>query len=200
MGAPAALAVLLTLALLLLFLAPQVTGGRRLRPRQRIWRAGGLAVAVFLGGQLAYASTYAAIGRLRGHPPSAGPDGWYLLILFPVILSAGCAFSRSVAGRLFLCATALFLVSEWWMTFGVLPAVYGGLTGFNGSNAPFAAYGDSLLRPVEVLKVYERVGLAGPKAPALGLLVGLWLLLLASAVLMAARPRLRGSPDHARRV
>ncbi len=86
------------------------------------------------------------------------------------------------------------------MMFGVLPGVYGGRTGFNGSNAPFAAYASSLLRPAEVLMVYERVGLAGLRASALGLVVGLWLLLLASAVFVAARPQSRGSPDHARRV
>jgi 4-amino-4-deoxy-L-arabinose transferase-like glycosyltransferase len=199
-GAPAALAVGLFVLLLLLAVLPNVSGGSPSRLREATWRAGGLAVLLFLLGQCAQAATYAAVGRLRGHAPSAGPDGWYLLLLFPVILSAGCAFGRGVPGRLFLCATALFLGSEWWMTFGVLPGVYGGQIGFNGSNAPFAAYGNYLLRPAEVLKVYERVGLAGLRAQALGLVVGLWLLLLASAVLTAAWPRLGGSSDHARRV
>ncbi len=199
-GAPAAVAVLLTLTLLFLLIASNRAGVARSQQRQRAWWAGGFAIAIFLIGQLAYASTYAAVARARGHAPSAGPDGWYLLLLFPVVLSAGCAFGRAIRGRLFIFATALFLAAEGLMTFGVLPGVYGGQTGFNGSNAPFAAYASSLLRPAEVLKVYERVGLAGLRASAFGLVVGLWLLLLACAVFVAARPQSRGSPDHARRV
>lgn len=194
-GAPAALAVLLTLTLLFLFLAPNLSGSPRSRLRQRIWWTGGLAVAIFLAGQLGQASTYASVGRLRGRVPSAGPDGWYLLILLPVILSAGCALGRRVATGSFVVAGAVFLAAEWWTTFGVLPGVCGGRTAFNGANAPFSAYGMYLWRPDEVLRVYSRVGLAGVPAFVLASVVGLWLLALASALLLLQSGRTRVRAD-----
>jgi len=197
MGAPAAVAVLLTCTLVYLLAKPNLLGGGRSRRRQEAWRATGVAVAVFLVGQLSYASTYAAVGMMRGRLPSAGPDGWYLLLLFPVVLCAGCAFGRGVPERLFLLAVVLFLGAEWWMTFGVLPGVYGGRTAFNGSNAPLAAYGDYLLRPAEALRTYERVGLAGVPAYASVVAFGLWLSLLASGLFAASRRLLPAGPDPA---
>lgn len=194
-GAPAALAVLLTLTLLFLFLAPNLSGSPRSRLRQRIWWTGGLAVAIFLAGQFGQASTYTSVGRLRGRVPSAGPDGWYLLILLPVILSAGCALGRRVATGSFVVAGAVFLAAEWWTTFGVLPGVYGGRTAFNGANAPFSAYGMYLWRPDEVLRVYSRVGLAGVPAFVLASVVELWLLALASALLLLQSGRTRVRAD-----
>jgi hypothetical protein len=189
-GAPAALAVVLILTLLFLLLAPILSGRPRSGLRQRIWWTGGIAVAVFVVGQLAQASTYAAVGRLRGHAPSAGPDGWYLLILFPILLCAGCAFGRGMGRSLFLAACVVFLAAEWCVTFGVLPGVYGGRTSFNGANAPLSAYAVYLWRPDEVLRVYSRVGLAGVPALALAAVVGLWLLALASALLLNSREAL----------
>jgi hypothetical protein len=204
-GAPAALAVLLTLTLLFLLLAPNLSGSPRSRLRQRIWWTGGIAVAVFLLGSLAQASTYASVGRLRGHAPSAGPDGWYLLILFPILLCAGCALGRGVGRGPFLVASVVFLAGEWCLTFGVLPGVYGGRTAFNGANAPFSVYGMYLWRPDEVLRVYSRVGLAGAPVFVLAAVVGLWLLTLASALvlLQAGSRRVRAdgeesSPDSSR--
>jgi hypothetical protein len=181
-GAPPPLAVLLTLTLLILILAPNLAGSPRSHLRQRTWRSAGLAVAIFLAGHILYAATYAAVGRLRGHRPSAGPDGWYLLILFPVLLCAGCALGRGVGRKLFLLASLVFLAGEWWTTLGVLPGVYGGQTAFNGANAPFSAYSTYLWRPDEVLRIYSKAGLAGAPAIVLGVVVGLWLLALASAL------------------
>ncbi len=195
-GAPAALSVLLAGTLLFLFLGPNLRRGAPSRRRQETWRAGGLAVAIFLAGQIAYASTYAAVGRLRGHRPSAGPDGWYLLILFPVILCAGCALGRRAAASPFLVAGAVFLAAEWWMTFGVLPGVYGGRTAFNGANAPFSAYGSYLWRPDEALRVYSKVGLAGVPVFVLVSVVGFWLLALASALLSLRSGQMRASADR----
>jgi 4-amino-4-deoxy-L-arabinose transferase-like glycosyltransferase len=183
-GAPATLAVLLAVTLMFLLLAPNLSGGPRSRMRQRVWWTGGLAVAVFLAGQLAQASTYASVGKLRGHAPSAGPDGWYLLILFPVLLSAGCVLGRRVGADSFVVAAAVFLAAEWWTTFGVLPGVYGGRTAFNGANAPFSAYGAYLRRPDEVLRVYSKAGLAGAPVFVLASVMGLWLLAIASALLL----------------
>jgi Dolichyl-phosphate-mannose-protein mannosyltransferase len=193
-GAPAALAVILIVTLLFLLLAPNLSGRPRSRLRQRIWWTGGIAVAVFVAGQLAQASTYAAVGRLRGHAPSAGPDGWYLLILFPVLLCAGCAFGRGMRRSLFLAACVVFLAAEWCVTFGVLPGVYGGRTAFNGANAPLSAYAVYLWRPDEVLRVYSKVGLAGVPALALAAVVGLWLLALASALALSSRKALFSQP------
>lgn len=183
-GAPAALAVVLVFTLLILFFAPNLSGLSSSRLRQRIWWTGGIAVAVFLLGSVAQASTYAAVGRLRGHAPSAGPDGWYLLILFPVFLCARCAFGRGIGRGAFLVASSAFLAGEWWLTFGVLPGVYGGRTAFNGANAPFSAYAVYLYRPDEVFQVYSRVGLAAAPAFVLVAVAALWMLALASALLL----------------
>ncbi len=191
MGAPAALAVLLTLTLLCMMLAPNLAGSPRSWLRRRVWWTGGLAVAIFLVGQLAQASTYASVGRLRGRAPAAGPDGWYLLILLPVILCAGCAFGRRPAAGSFVAAAAVFLAADWWMTLGVLPAVYAGRTVFNGANAPFSAYAEYLRRPGEALRVFSRVGLAGVPASALAAAAALWLLALATALLLLKSGRRR---------
>jgi hypothetical protein len=195
MGAPAALAVLLTLTLLFLLVVPNLSGIPRSRLRQRVWWSGALAVAIFLAGQLAQASTYAAVGRTRGRAPSAGPDGWYLLVLLPVILSAGCALGRRVTADSFVVAGAVFLAAEWWTTFGVLPGVYGGRTAFNGANARFSAYGRYLWRPDEVLRIHSKVGLAGVPASVLASVAGLWLLALASALLLLKAGRARVKID-----
>ena len=186
-GAPAAVAVVLTATLLLLIIGPAISRARRSRCRARAWWAGGFAAAAFLAGQLAYASTYAAVGRARGLPPAAGPDGWYLLLLFPVVLSAGCAFGRAVPERWFLLAAAVFLAAEALVTFGVLPGVYGGRTVFNGANVPLSVYGSQLLRPAESLRAWERVGLAGISAAALGLAVAIWLSMQVAGFVLTAR-------------
>jgi hypothetical protein len=96
-----------------------------------------------------------------------------------------------VAAGSFVAAGAVFLAAEWWTTFGVLPGVYGGRTTINGANAPFSAYGTYLWRPDEVLRVYSRVGLAGAPAFVLASVVGLWLLALASALLLLRSRRAR---------
>jgi 4-amino-4-deoxy-L-arabinose transferase-like glycosyltransferase len=186
-GAPAAVAVALTATLLALLIGPALSGVRRSRIRMKSWWAGGIAVAAFVVGQLAYASTYAAIGRARGHPPVAGPDGWYLLLLFPVVLTAACAFGHATQARSFHLASAVFLAAEGLMTFGVLPGVYGGRTSFNGANVSLAVYGSQLLRPAESLRVYGRVGLAAVPPGMLAVLIAVWLLILGGGVLASRR-------------
>jgi hypothetical protein len=195
MGAPAALAVALSLVLLLLFLVPGLTGPRS-RLRVRSWWPGGLALALFLGAQLAYASTSAAIGRLRGHTPSAGPDGWYSLILFPVILTAGCMLGRAAGSGGFAAAVLFFLAGEWWVTLGVLPGVYGGRALFNGANAPLRAYGTYLLSPRSVMSVFERVGLAAAPAAGLAAVAALWLAALLLGTFFSLRVRPARTPKN----
>ena len=144
-------------------------------------------MGLFLAGQLAYASTSAAIGRLRGHAPSSGPDGWYILILFPVILCAGSAFGRFASPAVFLASAAIFLAADWYLSMGVLPAVYGGSVTFNASNAPFSAHAASLRSPLAALRIFEGVGLAGSNAWLLGAVLSAWVLSLAFAAVTAAR-------------
>jgi hypothetical protein len=160
MGAPAILSILLAATLALVALKPQWRATPVSPSRRRAWRGAGVAATLFLAGQLLYAGTYSAIGKLRGHAPSAGPDGWYLLVLFPVILTAGCAFGREVRALSFLLAAAVFLLSEWCLTLGVLPAVYGGWSQPNGANAPVAVYAALLASPGSALRVFGDVGLA----------------------------------------
>jgi 4-amino-4-deoxy-L-arabinose transferase-like glycosyltransferase len=186
-GAPAVVSVVLAATLLLLVTGAAVSRAERSRFRARAWWAGGFAALAFLVGQFAYASTYAAVGRARGLPPSAGPDGWYLLLLFPVILTAGCLFGRSIPSRWFLLSAAVFLVAEALMTFGVLPGVYTGRTAFNGANVPISVYGGQLLRPAESILAFERVGLAGLSSVSLGLVVAIWLFLQGAGIALAVR-------------
>ena len=173
-GAPAGLAVVLSAVLLLLALPGR--GGSASARHNAAWRASGLALALFLAGYVAYASTLAAVGRARGVAAVAGPDGWYLLVLLPVILTIGCAWGRRPSARHFGLAALLFLAADWWMTMGVLPAVYAGLTDWNGANAPLSAYGPLLAAPGRALAAFATVGLGGVGAAALAALLLLWLL------------------------
>lgn len=173
-GAPAALAVVLSLVLLLL--AWPARGGAASARHAAAWRAGGLALALFLAGYVAYASTHAAIGRARGQAAVAGPDGWYLLVLLPPILTIGCAWGRRPSPRLFGLAALLFVAADWWMTMGILPAVYAGWTDWNGANAPFSEYGPLLAAPWRAVTAFAAVGLGGVGAAALAVLRVLWLL------------------------
>ena len=164
-GAPAALAVVLAAVLLLLALPGRV--GPASAGRAAAWRAASLALALFLAGYLAYASTLAAVGRARGLAAVAGPDGWYLLVLLPPILTIGCAWGRHPSAGLLSLAALLFLAADWWMTMGVLPAVYAGLTDWNGANAPLSAYGPLLAAPGSALAAFATVGLGGTGAAVL---------------------------------
>src|SRR5262249_33592111 len=127
-------------------------------------------VAFFGIGQLLYAGTFAAIARSRGHTPSAGPDGWYMLVLLPVFWTAALAFHRAPRAEHFLVAAGVFLVCEWRLTLGLLPGVYSGALLPNGANAHFTAYVALLSPPVSALRVFPTValspGLAVPAAPA----------------------------------
>lgn len=173
-GAPAALAVVLSAVLLLLALPGR--GGPASAGHTAAGRAGTVALALFLAGYVAYASTLAAIGHARVRAAVAGPDGWYLLVLLPAILTFGCARGRRPPARLFGLAALLFLAADWWLTMGILPAVYAGLTDWNGANAPFSAYGPLLASPWRALAAFTTVGLGGVGAATLAALLMLWLL------------------------
>lgn len=187
MGAPRTIAVPLVLVLLLLFLVPGLTAAPRSRRRQRAWLAAAVSLVLLGAGYLLHAGTFAAVARRLGHAPSGGPEGWYLLILLPVVLTAGAVFGRSVPARLFLAASMIFVIADWWMSFGVLSSVYAGWTQPNASNAPLSSYGPILLAPVQALKTFERVSLVWVRAPWLAAVMTLWLLSLFSAACLSFR-------------
>jgi hypothetical protein len=75
-------------------------------------------------------------------------------------------------------AALVFLAADWWLTMGVLPAVYAGWTEFNGANAPFAVYGPLLAAPWRAATAFAAVGLGGVGPAVLAVLLALWLLAL----------------------
>jgi 4-amino-4-deoxy-L-arabinose transferase-like glycosyltransferase len=194
MGAPAALAVLLGAAFLSLLLGTRsLRSGDRPRVRSGA-AAAGAAVALFGIGQLLYAGTFAAIARSRGHAPSAGPDGWYLLILLPVFWTLARLLGRTVRAGHFLIAAVIFLLCEWRMTLGLLPGVYSGALLPNGSDAAFADYARLFLWPSSALRVFDSVGLLS--GPWLRIALASWAAcLLGVVILMITAP---GTLDRAR--
>lgn len=172
-GAPAGLAVVLTLTLLTVAVPSR---GAVASPRRRAaWLSAGLCVLLFLIGHAARDMTYAAVARAKGTAIAAGPDGWYLLVLLPAILAIGSAWGRGPSPRRWAAAAFVFLAADWLLTMGVLPAVYAGWTEFNGANAPFAAYGPLLAAPWRAATAFAAVGLGGVGAAALAVLLALWL-------------------------
>jgi hypothetical protein len=159
MGAPAVLASVLAAVFLATALGARSADFRSSAEARRSWAAAGAALALFGIGQFLYAGTFAAIARSRGHAPSAGPDGWYLLILLPVFWTAALGFHRAPRAKHFLIAASVFLVCEWRLTLGLLPGVYSGLLLPNGANVPFAEYAALLLSPVSALRVFQAVAL-----------------------------------------
>ena len=186
MGAPRFVAVLLFLTLTLVILIPLALQGRS-PLRRRVWLGSAVVLPLFALGYAAYASTFAAVARLRGHSPSAGPDGWYLLILLPVLLAAGCARGHCVPSTLLLVATGVFIAAEASLTLGVLPAVYAGWTTPNGSNASVSAWAPMVAAPGLALQTYARVGLARASIPLLAGILGSALLALLAAVFPVVR-------------
>ena len=172
-GAPAGVAVVLSLALL----AVAVPSGHRVAsPRRAAGLCAGLCIGLFLVGHMARDMTYAAVARAKGTAIMAGPDGWYLLVLLPAILAIGTAWGRGAPPRRWAGTALIFLAADWWLSMGVLPAVYAGWTEFNGANAPFSAYGPLLAAPWRAASVFSSVGLGGVGAAALEALLAFWLL------------------------
>jgi len=184
MGAPAAASVFLTAVLLLLVLLPNVAARAASRRRAEKWRAGGLTILLFLIGQVAYATSWVVVAKVRGHPPAGGPDGWYLLVLLPVILAGGAALGRGVAAKFFLAAALLFLAAEWLLTFGVLASAYSGAVSANASNAPFSTFWPVLRSSLAAIKTFSEVGLSGLSPAWLGFFLFLWFAAALSSVIL----------------
>jgi hypothetical protein len=189
MGAPASVAVLLAVGVTLVFLCPILRRARRSSSRGRMARGPAVALVLFVAGQILYADTYAAVARVRGHAPSAGPDGWYLLALLPALLTLGCVFGGRIRGSILLTAWSIFLFCEWALTLAVLPAVYAGWTSPNGSNAPIRSWASILGSPLLALATYARVGLARAPLVVLAAILAAQLLALFAGVLLALRRR-----------
>ena len=192
MGAPASLAVLLAVAVTLVFLCPILRRARPSSSRGRMARGPAAAVVLFVAGQILYAGTYAAVARVRNHAPSAGPDGWYLLALFPASLTLGCVTGGRIRGSILLTVVSIFFLCEWALTLGVLPAVYAGWTSANGANAPIGAWASMLGSPLLALGTYAHVGLARAPLFFLAAILAAQLLALVAGVLWALRRHPRG--------
>lgn len=171
-GAPAGLSIVLSLTLLTV--AVPARGGGGSERRRAAWLSSGLCIGLFLIGHAARDLTYAAVARAKGTAIGAGPDGWYLLVLLPAILAAGSARGRGSPPRRWAAAALVFLAADWWLTMGVLPAVYAGWTDFNGANAPFSAYGSMLATPWRGATTWATVGLSGAPPAALLVVLALW--------------------------
>lgn len=170
MGAPLAAAIPMLAGLALVWFGPAVLRAPVSGRRSRAWLAIAPALALFLVGQIAHAATFAAVaGRSGLH--AAGGEGWYMLVLLPLVLAAGAAFGRSVPPRLFVCAAGLFLLAEGLLTLRLLPSLYGG--GNHGA-----------------LGSFEVAGLVGASPFWLGLVLALWLFALCAGT-MVLRDRRR---------
>lgn len=185
-GAPAPTLWLASLALLALWIVPQLAPGRRSARRRAAWLGGALAVAAFAVGQIAYAASVAAVSP---RPTLVGGEGWYFLVVLPVVLAAGAALGKPVPPRLFVAAAALFAAADWIATLGVLPATYGGWIEKAGALAPLAAYRFLLSSPGKALDVLASVALVDVPAAVLALLALAWLAALAAAAALLFRPR-----------
>jgi ABC-type multidrug transport system fused ATPase/permease subunit len=171
MGAPPSARWLALLGLILIFLLPQFRAAPRSARRARTWAGAALALVFFLLAQLAHLTTFAAVGMF------AGGEGWYALILLPIVLAAAAAFGRSVPAWLFVAASALFVAADGICTWG-LASVYAG--------------GAKLGR----FEVFSRVGLLDPSAAFLAAIAVAWLL----AISLAAVLILSGKWSHSFKV
>lgn len=157
----------LTLAGLVLLLAgPLVFGGPASKERMRRWGGAAVALFFFALAQIAHLTTFTAVGM------SAGAEGWYSLILLPVVLAAAAAFGKSIPLPASIAASVLFLAAECSGTFGVLRSIYSG-----GAK-------------LGLFEVFTRVGVVETPEAVLAALTAVWLLALAIApvlVVMFAR-------------
>lgn len=186
MGAPAILAVLLGAAFVALFVSGLLgSTGRRSPLRRRTWLGAASAFAFFALGYVVYATTVTAAARRVGRVPTAGPDGWYVLILLPILLTAGCLAGGRAPRRVFIGAAVLFVVVEAVLAFGVLPAVYAGRSLPNGANAPIGIWIAMAATPGDALRVLARTGLAQWGPGALGALAAAYPILLGGAAWLA---------------
>ncbi len=185
MGAPGPAIGAAGLGLLIILILPRIRAGAASRGRRLAWAGSAAALAGFAVADLAHAATFAAISS----PYGAGGDGWYLLILLPVVLAAGAAAGRAPRPRLYVAASLLFLVADWICTFGRLAAVYTGhIEGFD-PRTPFSSYRELVFTPHAGLEVFSRVGLVDVPVTALAAIIAAWLLaLLAAAGLALTRP------------
>src|SRR5262249_40915240 len=92
--------------------------------------------------------------------PSAGPDGWYMLVLLPVFWTTALAFHRAPHAEHFLVAAGVFFVFGLRVALGVLSGVFSGALFPHGANAHFTAYVALLLSPVSALRVFHTVALS----------------------------------------
>jgi hypothetical protein len=137
---------------------------------------------LFLAAQVIHAATLAAAFRWR----IEATEGWYSLILLPVVIAVPAVFAGTPGSRAWIAAAGLFLLADLTCTFGVLPAAYAGVARL-GARSPFSSYAGFLFSPAAALDSYARVGLLGWPPLALGALAAAWLAALAAAFIVAIR-------------
>jgi hypothetical protein len=175
---PASLAVCGILALLAAFLAR----GARSPTARRRWIGASTAAMLFLAAQVIHAATLAAAFRWR----IEATEGWYSLILLPVVIAVPAVFAGTPGSRAWIASAGLFLLADLTCTFGVLPAAYAGVARL-GARSPFSSYAGFLFSPAAAFDSYARVGLLGWPPLALGALAAAWLAALAAAFIVAIR-------------
>jgi 4-amino-4-deoxy-L-arabinose transferase-like glycosyltransferase len=182
MGAPAAAAAVLSAGLLALWLAPLFSSRSPSRRLSRGAVAAAVAVVVFVGSELLYNATFAAVARAYGRSTIPQGFGWYAAILTPAVLAMGCLSGRPTPRWVWPALTGCALLVGWWLDLGVLPGVYSGRTSFNASNVPLAAYLHLSLSPTAAMRIYDAVGLIEPGAALLGVVWVSWQLALLAAL------------------
>ena len=162
------------------------------RPPDRSARRGLVALALALGcfaaGQAAHAAAFAAIARKAHAAAAAGFEGWYALILAPVLLVGGEAIGR-LRRTGFVVLAASGLIAEAALLFGLLPACYA-LDFARHAIPSFSPCLAFLAHPGGALRVLNAVGLARPGRGWLAALAAAWLAAIGAAIaLVARRPR-----------
>lgn len=165
-GAPSAVTRPALIGLASIVLLPLFVGGSFSRERARTWAGAATVLFFFVVAQLAHLTTFAAVKMY------AGSEGWYSLILLPVILSAAAAYGKRIPVAVSMIAAVLFLVTEYDGTFRQLRSIYSG-----GAE-------------IGVFEVFSRVGVLDTPAAVLIAVTAVWVLaLVAAGVLIAISSR-----------
>jgi hypothetical protein len=189
MGAPRHAVLLAAAGIAILILLPWTRAGAASRRGRVAWFGAAIALLAFLAADLAHAATFAVIAG------AAGGEGWYLLVLLPVVLSAGAARGKPPGPRAFVLASLCFVAADWICTFGRLAAVYAGeIEGFT-PRVPWAAYRGFLLSG-EPFRTFSRVGLIEIPAALLAVTGAVWLLALLAPAVVLWRPGLYARPSR----
>lgn len=192
-GAPFPVSLLLAGTFVLLIVSARRPPSRRARPGLAAF---GLVLVSFAAAQAAHAATFAAVARKAHSPPGAGYEGWYALVLAPVLLVTGEAFGRQRRTG-FVVLAAGGLLADVFLLFGLLPACYA--LEFRRHATPwFLPCLRFVVHPSRALDVLNAVSLARPGPGWLAAVSIAWLASLSAAIaLLVRRPEAGGSRSGA---